>query len=882
MEVPIGGSPFVLPHPPWNREKVDPVAPQIAQVAATAGATAGAHAAYLRLAQTLDRGVATTLHFQTALLEASVASGGREPPVSPTQQGVDTPRSPVQGVDTPRSPVLFDRRQCLEFAVGSISRVLGPDFAAIDAHPTRVRLPDEPLMLVDRILAVEGEPRSLASGRVVTEHDVLPAAWYLDGGRVPTCIAVEAGQADLFLSAYLGIDLRTRGQAVYRLLDAVVVFHRGLPGPGAVLHYDIRIDRFFRQGDTHLFRFRFEGSVGGEPLLTMTDGCAGFFTPAELAAGKGVVQTALDRRTRAGRRAEGEEDLAPPAVESYDDEQVDALRTGDLAAAFGPTFRGLTLAGPLRLPGGRMKLVHRVPHLDPNGGRFGVGFLRAETDVHPGDWFLTCHFVDDQVMPGTLLYECCLHALRVFLLRLGWVATDGEPGASATGVEPVPGVASRLKCRGQVTPATRTVTCEITCKERGYGPAPYALADAIISADGKPIVEITDMSLRLPGLDREQVTTLWQRQRTLFGSRPCAFSRERLLAFAVGKPSEAFGEPYRVFDEERFIARLPGPPFQFLDRIVRIEAEPWKMIAGGSAETEYDVPPDAWYFEDERQPWMPFAVLLETALQSCGFLAAYVGSALTSPEDLSFRNLGGEAVLHALVGQDVGTLSTRVRLASVASSAGMILHHYDFEVRSSLHIIYQGKTSFGFFSRPALARQVGIQDARPYQPSAAERARGLSFPFPREAPLPAGRLRMVDHIDLYVPDGGPGGLGFIEGSKDVDPDEWFFRAHFYQDPVWPGSLGLESFVQLLKVIAWKRWPAGMRWHVAPGPSHRWLYRGQVVPGNRRVTVQAIVTGCEESQRGWRLTADGWLLLDGRVIYRMNDFTLSAVPQGTGG
>ena len=44
--------------------------------------------------------------------------------------------------------------------------------------------------------------------------------WYLDGGRIPTCIAVEAGQADLFLSGYLGIDLAVRGLRTYRLLDA--------------------------------------------------------------------------------------------------------------------------------------------------------------------------------------------------------------------------------------------------------------------------------------------------------------------------------------------------------------------------------------------------------------------------------------------------------------------------------------------------------------------------------------------------------------------------------------------------------------------------------------------------------------------------------------
>ncbi len=60
---------------------------------------------------------------------------------------------------------------------------------------------------------------------------------------------------------------------------------------------------------------------------------------------------------------------------------------------------------------------------------------------------------------------------------------------------------------------------------------------------------------------------------------------------------------------------------------------------------------------------------------------------------------------------------------------------------------------------------------------------------------------MVDRIDAYVSDGGPHGLGFVAGSKRVDPSAWFFQAHFQGDPVWPGSLGLESFLQLLKVVA---------------------------------------------------------------------------------
>ena len=212
-------------------------------------ASLGAHEAYLgfsqRVAQTLSRAVETQLRV-ISTLSGSSADESPVPGRTPTPEvspALDRPQDSGPGLR-------LDRAACLEFARGSVANVLGADFAAADRFPTRVRLPDEPLMLVDRILSVEGEPRSLSHGRVVTEHDIHPGAWYLDGGRIPTCIAVEAGQADLFLSGYLGIDFKTRGLAVYRLLDAKVCFHRGLPGPGSIIHYDIRIDRFFRQGDT--------------------------------------------------------------------------------------------------------------------------------------------------------------------------------------------------------------------------------------------------------------------------------------------------------------------------------------------------------------------------------------------------------------------------------------------------------------------------------------------------------------------------------------------------------------------------------------------------------------------------------------------------------
>jgi len=53
-----------------------------------------------------------------------------------------------------------------------------------------------------------------------------------------------------------------------------------------------------------------------------------------------------------------------------------------------------------------------------------------------------------------------------------------------------------------VLETTSTVTYEVSVKELGYGPEPYVIADALMCADGKPIVEITNMNLRYAGVTR--------------------------------------------------------------------------------------------------------------------------------------------------------------------------------------------------------------------------------------------------------------------------------------------------------------------------------------------------------------------------------------------
>jgi 3-oxoacyl-(acyl-carrier-protein) synthase/3-hydroxymyristoyl/3-hydroxydecanoyl-(acyl carrier protein) dehydratase len=890
----VAGKPLILPPPPatpaGQDASPDPTpgfdasAEKLMQNLARASEeTAKAHIAFLETSAEMTRAYAEALQLHNRLLERSAA------------RDVEASAAPQ-----PTAPA-FSRDQCLEFARGSAAAVLGAEFAEVDTYAARVRLPDEPLMLVDRILEIHGTKASLASGRIVTEHDVLPGAWYLDGGHAPVCIAVEAGQADLFLCAYLGIDRVVRGRRTYRLLDATVQFHRELPRPGETIRYAIAIDKFLRQGQTLLFFFHFKGTIDGAPLITMTNGCAGFFAPEEVAASGGIILTDEERQAQPGKEPSDWRSPAPLAAEVYDERALDALRAGNPAACFGERFAGVEIPESLRLPGGRMRLIDRVLGVEPQGGRYGMGRIRAEAEIHPDDWFLTCHFVDDMVMPGTLMYECCVHTLRVLLQRMGWISD--RPGAC---YEPVQGIKATLKCRGPVTPATRRVVYEVDLKELGYGPQPFAVADANMYADGHYIVRFTDMSLQLTGASREDIEAFWDHRP---GARPAqspaeprraVCTRAQLEEFATGRPSAAFGAPYAAFDAGRFIARLPSPPYLCMDRVTRVEPPAWVVKPDGWVESEFDVKPDAWYIAAERTGCVPYCILLEAGLQPCGWLAAYMGSALKSENPLHFRNLGGHGILRRSVFPEAGTLRVRTRMTHASEVTDMIVEHFDFEMHDAEGLVYGGSTYFGFFTGFALARQEGIRDAaaKAFSPPAGESGAKAAWELKDEAPLtpedrkhsprgrfslPAKALRMIDRIELYLPQGGPHHLGFVRGVKDIDPQEWFFKAHFYQDPVWPGSLGLESFLQLLKFAARERWPqlaSSHRFATAIGRSHRWTYRGQVLPSSRRVTVEAVVTEVLETPFP-ALFAEGYLSVDGLYIYRMEDFGIQLVPKDYG-
>jgi len=149
---------------------------------------------------------------------------------------------------------------------------------------------------------------------------------------------------------------------------------------------------------------------------------------------------------------------------SYDLEDLLACARGEL---FGP--------GNAQLPAPPMLMMDRITEITADGGKYGKGFIRAELDVHPDQWFFQCHFLNDPVMPGSLGVDAMWQLVGFFL---GW---SGKPGRGRALH------ADEVKFSGQVTPKVKKITYLVDMKRVIDRSLVLGIGDAVMLADEKQI-----------------------------------------------------------------------------------------------------------------------------------------------------------------------------------------------------------------------------------------------------------------------------------------------------------------------------------------------------------------------------------------------------------
>ncbi len=355
------------------------------------------------------------------------------------------------------------------------------------------------------------------------------------------------------------------------------------------------------------------------------------------------------------------------------------------------------------------------------------------------------------------------------------------------------------------------------------------------------------------------------------------FTTSHLRAFATGDVVEAFGPAYARYRGRR-VPRLPNGDLLCVSRVLTIDGTPGVVQTGATLVSEFDIPVNAWFYRDHKT--LPLAILMETALQPCGILSTYLGSMLPYPgSDFYFRNLDGEGeLLHApnVRGQ---TLINRVTLLSSTALPGIILQKFRFELACAGQVFYRGAAAFGYFTPEALQRQIGLDNGVSRPPWLFLPTDFNGFESVQSVDIKkVGQLDLVDRA-WYIPDGGDYGRGYVYAEVPLTPADWFFGCHFYQDPVMPGSLGVEAMAQAMQVYAHGQgWGRGSR-ILTPGRM-TWKYRGQVPPEPQRLRLEVHIKDSQRTPQGVILTGDGSLWRGELRIYEVRNLGLGIRDQAS--
>ncbi len=839
-----------------------------------------------------------------------------------------------------RKPCIWDYDDLVEYAEGDIANVFGSDYAIIDNYSRRVRLPTTDYLLVSRVTKLDATMLEYKPSTMTTEYDIPVDAPYLVDGQIPWAVAVESGQCDLMLISYLGIDFENKGDRVYRLLDCTLTFLEDLPRGGDTLRYDISIKNFARNGDTLLFFFSYECFVGDKMVLKMDGGCAGFFTDEELADGKGVIHTEDEINARKLAVKQRFTPLLNCNKTQFSYPELHHLLNANITGCFGPSHAHVVHQPSLCFSSEKFMMIEQINHVGPQGGTWGLGIIEGQKQLEPDHWYFPCHFKDDSVMAGSLMAEGCGQLLQFFMLHLGMhtLTSNGR-------FQPLENASQQVRCRGQVLPQSGVLTYRMEVTEIGTSPRPYAKANIDILLNGKVVVDFKNLGVMikeedectryLPSSEAEQVIVsntasvnqsasvnaplmsqipdlqtapnkavvpLQHIEAPLTPDYPnrtpdsVPFTPYHMFEFATGNIEKCFGPDFDIY-RGMIPPRTPCGDLQLTTRVIEVNGERGNFKTPSSCIAEYEVPADAWYFdENSHQTLMPYSVLMEISLQPNGFISGYMGTTLGFPGlELFFRNLDGSGKMLRNVDLRGKTIVNDSRLLSTVMMGTNIIQSFTFELSTDGIPFYEGKAVFGYFKGEALKDQLGLDNGKvthawhvdnnqtPDQTinlldkntryfNAPVSAQGLEQTHYK---LAGGRLNFIDTVKITT-GGGKAGLDYLYAERTIDPSDWFFQFHFHQDPVMPGSLGVEAIIELMQTYAINKDLGAGFTNPKFGQIQsevKWKYRGQINPLNKQMSLDVHITAIKDEDGKKIIIGDANLSKDGLRIYEVADIAI---------
>jgi trans-AT polyketide synthase/acyltransferase/oxidoreductase domain-containing protein len=364
-----------------------------------------------------------------------------------------TPDRPMAIASPSSQNSIWEQADLLELCQGSVSRILGSDYSAIDALPVRCRTPLPPFMFVSRVTRMTAQAERLEPCEIEWEYDFPEDAFYANHQAVPWIIPFESAHTTTLLLCVIRCDVMFGGNSRFRILGSDTVFSECMFKTGDRFTGNMKIRSFVRIQDRMLIYADYRGLNNGQPAFhSQLQFC---LIPANEANPSAPSNRRIKPRTQE-KKSSGSFSKPNPicSKRSFSREEIESLKQGDLATCFG-------LVSEKRRPGAlsapQLSMIDQILRVDPEGGPDGLGEIQAEKEIDASHWVFPLHFKNDPVLPGVLYCEGCFQVLKFYAYFCGL----HRPFADVDFVCP-PNESTKTRFLGEVRPKSGTLQFSIS------------------------------------------------------------------------------------------------------------------------------------------------------------------------------------------------------------------------------------------------------------------------------------------------------------------------------------------------------------------------------------------------------------------------------------
>jgi len=304
------------------------------------------------------------------------------------------------------------------------------------------------------------------------------------------------------------------------------------------------------------------------------------------------------------------------------------------------------------------------------------------------------------------------------------------------------------------------------------------------------------------------------------------FDEADIMEFAEGRVANVLGPHYAPIDDLPRRIRIPGPPFLAVSRVTHLSGE-HGQLKGARIRTEFDIPDPGWSAVDGQ------ACSLSLDPQGIQFLAAWLGVDFENRGERSYRWVEGRLTYLGSMPRAGQRVEYDIQIVQSFRRGRSTLFRAEFlAMVAGRPVLKTDRCTIGFFSDEELAKSTGIAEhhrtlrnasgptfaaplaslGRPLETMdliALARGQIAEVMSPIHATggrnpslrIPPPIVQFIDRVTRVEHTGGAYGLGFSAAELRLDPRHWAVRAHFKDDPVFPGPCMLEGAMQLLQLHA---------------------------------------------------------------------------------